>query len=216
MFYRPFQNCSACIKTSNAMAKKRSNRAQPSLFPVKKAEVPAIPAEEALSFLRETRGVTTWTVRDMADALKISVADAKRVIPILELQGYVKPAGANEWMTTLSGEDVSGSKLPRFTRDRVAQALDDLRGRICEINRDSKAPYKITEAVAFGDFMSDRPRVQFAEVGIKLERRGSGADAPGAALQQRDFLRQLHAKGGVIQVRPYEFWMRERTHRNLL
>lgn len=186
------------------------------MFPAKKAEVPAIPAEEALSFLRETRGVTTWTARDMADALKISLADAKGVIPILELQGYVKPAGTNEWMTTLSGEDVSGSKPPRYTLERVAQALDELRGRIVDINRDSKAPYKITEAAAFGDFLSDRPRVQSAEVGIRLERRGSGADDPGAALQQRDFLRQLHGKGGVIQVRPYERWMSERRHRSLL
>lgn len=153
------------------MAKKRINRAQPALFPAKKAEVPAIPAEEALSFLRETRGVTTWTARNMADSLKIGVADAKRVIPILELQGYVKPAGANEWITTLSGDDVSGSKPPRFTRERVAQALDDLRRRIGEINWDSKAPYKITDAVAFGDFLGDRSRVQGAEVGIRLARK---------------------------------------------
>lgn len=197
------------------MAKRRS-RDQPSLFPAKKTEMPAIPAEEALSFLRETRGVTTWTARDMADSLKIGVADAKRVIPILELQGYVKPAGTNEWMTTLSGEDVSGSKPPRFTRERVAQALDDLRRRITEINRNSKAPYKITEAVAFGDFLSDRPRVQAAEVGIRLERRAIGADDAGDGVQQTDFLRQLHAKGGVVQIRPYESWMRERTYRSLL
>src|SRR4029077_4902344 len=198
------------------MAKKRSSRGQPSLFPARKTEVPSIPAEAALSFLRETRGVTTWTARDMADSLKIGVANAKRVIPILELQGYIKPAGTNEWMTTLSGEDVSGSKPPRFTRERVAQALDDLRGRIAEINRDSKASYKITEAVAFGDFLSDRPRVQAAEVAIRLEWRGTGADDAGDGVPQRDFLRQLHAKGGVIQVRPYEPWMRERRHRSLL
>ncbi len=190
------------------MVQKRTNRGQRSLFPAKKTEVPSIPAGEALSFLRETRGVTTWTARDMADSLKIGVADAKRVIPILELQGYVKPAGSNEWMTTLSGEDVSGSKPPRFTRERVAQALDDLRIRIAEINRDSKAPYKITEAVAFGDFLSDRPRVQSAEAGIRLEPRGTGADDARDGVQQRDFLRQLRAKGGVIQVGPYEPWMR--------
>lgn len=197
------------------MRQKRSSGGQPSLFPAKKTELASIPAEEALSFLRETRGVTTWTTRDMADLLKISVADAKRVIPILELQGYVKPAGTNEWMTTLSGEEVSGSKAPRFTRERVAQSLDDLRRRIAEINRDSKAPYKITDAVAFGDFLTDRPRVQSAEVGIQLERR-RGEDAESETAARRDFLRQLHAKGGVIQVRPYEPWMRERTHRSLL
>ena len=200
----------------NVMRQKRSSRGQPSLFPAKKTEVPAIPAEAALSLLRETRGLTTWSARDMADSMKIRVTDAKRVIPILELQGYIKPAGTNEWTTTLSGEEVSRSKTPRFMRERVAQALDDLHRRIAEINRDSKAPYKITEAVAFGDFLSDRPRVQSAEVGIGLERRGTGADDAADRVQQREFLRQLHAKGGVVQVRRYEPWMRERTHRSLL
>jgi hypothetical protein len=85
--------------------------------------LPSIPAAEALSFLKETRGVSTWKVKDMADSLRISLSDAKEVIAVLELQGYVKPAGKGEWMTTLSGETVSGSKHPRFQRERIQEAL---------------------------------------------------------------------------------------------
>jgi hypothetical protein len=184
-----------------------------------KSVLPSIPAAEALSFLRDTRGMSTWTARDMAKSFDISVADANRIIPVLELQGYVKPAGTGEWMTTLSGEGVSGSKLPRYTRERIDEALSSLRDRIAEINRDSNAPYKITQAVAFGDFLGDTPRLQSAEVGVQLERRGGhGGDANSAKERraQSEFLKQLHGKGGVVHIVPFESWMRERTHRNLL
>jgi len=178
----------------------------------------SMPAAEALSFLRDTRGLTTWTARDMADSLKISVADAKHVIAILELQGYVKPAGSGEWMTTLSGEGASGSKPPRYTRKRVERALAELRSRIAEINRDSRVPYEIIEAVAFGDFQNDRPHVQNAEVGIQLVRRGADAAAESAKEQKarQAFLERLQGKGGVVCVRPYKRWMSERTHADLL
>lgn len=186
------------------------------LFPEASA-LPSVPAAAALSFLRETRGLTTWTDRDMVKSLRINAADARRVIAILELQGYVKSAGANEWMTTLSGEEVSGSKPPRFTRERVQQALDDLRRRIADLNRDSRSPYKISEAVAFGDFLSDRPRVQPAEVGIGLESRRPGDDANSAEEHKarRVFLRELKGKRGVLQVREFEKWMSNRTHLDL-
>jgi hypothetical protein len=178
-----------------------------------------MPAAKALSFLRETRGLPKWTTRDMATSLKISAADAKHVLAILELQGYVKPAGADEWLTTLAGGDVSGSKTPRYTSERVEQALTDLRSRIAEINRDSSALYRITEAVAFGDFLRQEPRVQSAEVGIKLTRQDPDTARSGSAEEhktQRAFLKQLQGRGAVVHVRPYEKWMSDRTHRDLL
>jgi hypothetical protein len=201
------------------MPAKRASKIKPE----RPGEVPVVlrsmPAAEALSFLRDTRGLTTWTARDMADSLKINVADAKHVIAILELQGYVKPAESGGWMTTLSGEDVSGSKPPRYTCERVERALTELRRYISERDHDPSAPYEIIEAVAFGDFLSDRPRVQSAEVGIKLVQRGpDSAEANSAqeAKAQRMFLKRLQGKGGVVRVRPYEKWMSERTHRDLL
>jgi len=180
--------------------------------------MPPIPAAEALSFLRETRGVSTWTAGDMAKSLKISASAAKQVISVLEMQGYVKRAEDEEWMTTLAGEGVAGSKAPRYTRERIEEALTSLRSRIAEINRESSAPYKITEAVAFGDFASGRPRVQAAEVGIQLERRKAGiadVDLASEHSAQQEFLNRLQIKGGVVHLRKFEKWMRERTHRDL-
>ncbi|MGH9736427.1 MAG: hypothetical protein ACRD8A_17800 [Candidatus Acidiferrales bacterium] len=179
----------------------------------------SMPAVEAFSFLRETRGLTTWTVRDMAKSLRITVDDAEHVAAILQLQGYVKPAGMNEWMTTLSGEDVSQSKSPRFTRERVEQAMADLRRRIVASNRDSRSRYHITKAVAFGEFLSGRPRVQALEVGIQLSRkRSDGADGNLAKerKEQKALLKSLTPKGGVVHINPFEKWMNDRTHLNLL
>ncbi|HTU35203.1 MAG TPA: hypothetical protein VMF66_15475 [Candidatus Acidoferrum sp.] len=178
-----------------------------------------MPAAEAFSFLRETRGLATWTVRDMAKSLRITVADAEHVAAILQLQGYVKPAGTNEWMTTLSGEDVSKSKPPRFTPERVEQVIAELRQHIGANKHDSRSRYQITKAVAFGEFLSDRPRVQAVEVGIELSPKNSrGADGNSAEEHkaQKAFLKSLAPKGGILQVSFYQKWMSDRTHLDLL
>jgi DNA-binding MarR family transcriptional regulator len=182
----------------------------------KSKPLPAIPAVEALSFLRETRGVSTWKVQDMAKSLNIKPADAERVIAVLELQGYVKRAGTDDWMTTSSGEEVSASKTPRYTRERIEDALSSLAKRIAEINRDSRERYKVVEAVAFGDFLSDRARVQAAEVGVHLAPREPGeADSAKEHKTQREFLKQLQGRSSLLHVGPYEKWMSARTHRKL-
>lgn len=179
----------------------------------------SMPAAEAFSFLRETRGLATWTLDDMAKSLRITVADADHVAAILQLQGYVKPAGTDEWMTTLAGEDVSKSKPPRFTPERIEEAVAELRRNIVASNRDSRSRYQIAVAVAFGEFLSGRARVQAAEVGIQLVRKqsnGSGADSAEEHKSQNLFLKNLKPKGSVLDVRPYENWMSDRTHLNLL
>jgi len=153
----------------------------------------------------------------MAHSLKIGLADAKQVITVLEMQGYVNQFKLDEFTTTFAGESISGSQLPRYTGVRIDEALRTLRTRIAEINRDSGALFRITQAVAFGDFLSERTRFQPVEIGIELEPRKSAAISvirKGATRQQ--FLRQLRDKVTVIQFRPYEEWMSARSHRNLL
>src|SRR5260370_1057215 len=71
-----------------------------------------------------------------------------------------------------AGETVSGAKPPRFTRASVDQALAALKNRIKQSNKDPRIPYRITDAVAFGDvLLPDLARVQSAHVGIPLARR---------------------------------------------
>src|SRR5579863_2118510 len=84
----------------------------------------SIPAAALFSFLKETRGMTNWKARDLVRALKISPAAAKQALAILEMQGYVKATGSAEWITTPAGEIVSGSKLPRYTRETVERSLE--------------------------------------------------------------------------------------------
>lgn len=181
--------------------------------------LPSIPAEQALSFLKDTRGLLTWTARDLAKALRLSLPEANEVLAVLEAQGYVKRVKEKgEWLTTPAGESVSGSKLPRFTRESVERALAALVERIKTVNRDPKSPFIIPSAVAFGDFLSDLSRVQAADVGIELKRRGSEADSligDAEAKVRRTFLRQLRGKDQTLNVRPFREWMSKRAHCSL-
>lgn len=195
--------------------------------------LPAIPGEAALSFLKDTKGALAWSARDLAGTLKISRREAEQALAFLQAQGYVQPArqsattrGDPEWMTTPAGETVSGAKSPRFTRESVQQALAALKGRIEENNKNRQSPFRITDALAFGDFLlPDRPRVQSADVGIRLARRedsqrknNSAAEPRSAsdAKAERNFLRDLRAKSAHVTFRSYADWMRQRTHQDLL
>jgi hypothetical protein len=181
------------------------------------AAMPSMPADEALSFLKETRGALTWTESDMVDCLNITQPTARHVIAILELQGYAKRATAGEgWLTTLNGETVSGSVSPRFRLDRVIGGLVALEARIKAANLDEQTTFRVADAVAFGDFLSGRPRVQAADVGIRLIPRVPKSGAGSSAHPEREFLKQLRAKNALVQLLPYKPWMSSRTHRRLV
>jgi DNA-binding transcriptional regulator YhcF (GntR family) len=204
--------------------------------PAHASALPALPAEAALSFLKDTKGTLAWSTRELAECLKINRREAEQVVVLLQAQGYVQPAhqkgtsrAADEWITTPAGESVSGAKAPRFTRESVEQALAALKGRIQQTNKDRQSPFRIAEAAAFGDFLRpNRARVQSADVGIRLvryedsPRRDSNATAAAElrsaseAQAERKFLRDLRAKSAHLNLRPYAEWMRQRTHLDLL
>ena len=201
-------------RKSNLGRRDRSTR------PAHETTSQAVPAAEALSFLKETRGAAAWTDRDLAKSLKVSLPEAKQVLAVMELQGYVEPAGTSKkWRTTEQGDLVSGAKSPRFTREAVEQGLSALSDRIQGINQDTNAIYRVTEAVAFGDFLSGRSRLQAADVGIRLLPRKSGANENETAREhaaEEAFLKQLRGKTASLQIQPYEEWMSARSHRKLL
>jgi hypothetical protein len=180
---------------------------------------PPIPAAELLSFLKQTRGVQTWTEEHFAKVLKIDLSEAKEALAVLQLQGYIEPVGTTgKWRITEQGDLVSGAKPPRFTRQSVEDALAGLRNRINAVNEDPNAGYRITEAVAFGDFLGDAARVQAADVGIRLERKADAQSTASAKEHAAElaFLKQLRGKTALLHVQPFEHWMRTRSHRDLL
>jgi hypothetical protein len=182
--------------------------------------MPSVPAAAVMSFLKDTRGLLTWTTRDLAETLGIPTSEATKVITIMEMQGYVKGApGSREWFTTPEGQTVSGSKLPRYTPERVAAALRELKERISAARKDFKSPFKISAGVAFGDFLSDRSRVQAPDVGIELVKHNSDAGAKPSATEAKArhvFLKQLRGKNTPLNVQPYQEWMSKRSHQKLL
>lgn len=181
--------------------------------------LPQVPAAELMSFLKQTRGVQTWTEKEMAKVLKIGLHEAKQAILVLQLQGYIEPAGqTGKWRITEQGDLVSGSKSPRFTRESIEQALDELRDRIKAVNEDPIADYKISDAVAFGDFLGDAARVQAAEVGIRLMPKKTEASNASAKQHRAElaFLKQVRGKTALLHVERYEQWMRSRSHRDLI
>ena len=195
----------------------RSTKPRSSAGPTHK---PSLPVAALFSFLKETRGAPTRALHDMAKALHIGPAAAKQALAMLEMQGYVKPAGSkDQWMTTPAGESVSGSKMPRYSRERVEQSLASFADHLKLVNQDSSAEYKIADAVAFGDFLSKRARVQAADVGIRLEPRNALAHHPHWASErsrQEAFLKQLRGKTPLLNVQRFADWMSARTHRKLL
>jgi hypothetical protein len=126
-----------------------------------------LPAAEVLSFLKDTRSSPTWTESELAKSLNVTPEQAQQTLPVLQLAGYIEPVGrVRKWRTTEQGELIAGSTAPKFTRESIERALASLTERIESINQDNNAPYRITQAVGFGDFLSDRARVQAADVGI--------------------------------------------------
>ena len=178
------------------------------------ANIPPIPAEAALSFLKDTKGLVTWSARDLAAALHVSRPQADEIAAVLEAQGYVKRHG-EEWITTPAGTSVSGAKQPRFTPDSVNQALDALTSRMAAANKNPKAPFKITDAVAFGDFLGkDCARVQAAEVGVRVVRRDDKTEPKSFSdvREEQKFLQELRARSAMLNLKPYAEWMSRRAH----
>jgi hypothetical protein len=157
-----------------------------------------------------TRGLVSWTVKDLQKSLLIPVAQARDVIQAPELQGYVKQAeNSQEWLTTLNGEAVSSSKLPGSDREGVEKSLSSLAERIKFDNKDPRSPYKVAQAVAFGDFLSNRFLAQAADVGIQLVARDAASESD-TRKSKREFLKMLRAKDLKVNLKIYEPWMSQR------
>src|SRR5262249_36715212 len=161
-----------------------------------------------------TKGSSSWTKQEFAKTLKISAADAARVLPVIQMQGYINPY-RDDWVTTTAGEDVSGARAPRFAPEKGEEALGERRGGMKGSNLKPKAPYRVTQAVAFGDFLDNKARVQAGNVGIRLEPRKPRPR--GSPVKERAaeaaFFKQLRGKSAMLHLVAYEEWMSARTNR---
>jgi hypothetical protein len=179
-------------------------------------DLPSIPLDALLSFLKDTRGTVNWSAEDLRKCLKLDSKQTPQVLAILEMQGYVAREG-DRWLTTAAGESVSKSKKPQFSLESVNQALETLEERIEAVNRDKRSEFKITKAVAFGDFLSGRAQTQAADVGVELSRREPmSGKADEMEEKRKAFMNELRWKSRLFSVQTYRPWMSQRLHRELL
>jgi hypothetical protein len=176
--------------------------------------MPRIPIAAVFSFLKDMRGSLTWSEEDLIATLKVTRKDAGKILTLLQMQGYVQKTENGEWLTTASGETVSGSKSPRFSLANIDQALSALSARIADINSHTHSEFKVTKAVAFGDFLKRPPKCQAADVGIELRQRVAAKHRD--KTEERNFLKQIAAKNRFLHLQPYEQWMSQRSHRRLV
>lgn len=177
---------------------------------------PSIAPRAVFSYLKDTRGVLTWTRRDLEDCLRVKVREADAILALLHAQGYVQPSsGRGEWITTAAGETVSGSKAARLKRESVDRALGELSQRLSELNKRGGGDLRIEQAVAFGDFLSARSLVQTADVGIALTWKDGKPDRA-QATRQSEVLKEMQGGSRFFHLQKYEHWMGERCHRDLL
>ena len=154
----------------------------------------------------------TWTADQLVATLNVSELDANEILTVLQAQGYIVKTESGEWSTTASGQAVSGSRQPRLQCHGVDGAVSALFDRIAAINRDSNSEFRVTEAVAYGDFLLGRKNCQAADVGIELMRLRASAGKGNS----NDFLQHLGGKSLFLNIQPHQKWMSDRAHRRLL
>jgi len=176
---------------------------------------PDISLDAVFSFLKGTRGSVNWSAKDLKDCLKLDTKQSQQLLAILEMQGYVAKEG-DLWLTTSAGKSVSKSKKPQFSLDGIAKTLDTLKERIEAVNRDKRSEFKITKAVAFGDFLTGRNQVQAADVGVELSRRDLSGNPDEMEAKRQAFMADLRRKSRLFNVQKYRPWMSMRSHRDLL
>jgi hypothetical protein len=182
------------------------------------ASAAPVKATEAFSFLKEKQMLDSWTLGDVENCLRVSYAEAHKIVSMLELQGYIKKQGRG-WATTPDGYTVSGAVMPRYSRATIERALGRLKDQIEEVNKNPRASYRVVGAVAFGDFLNkEATRVQAADVGVRLAARTvRDEDESEVGRKSEDlFLKHLRNGMAMIHVHKYEDWMAKRMHVRVL
>ena len=75
------------------------------------AGLPALPAAQVMSFLRDVHSLLTWTEQDFAAMMNVNKDQTKEALEMLQLAGYVEPLEKGKWRTTDEGRQIAGGKL---------------------------------------------------------------------------------------------------------
>jgi hypothetical protein len=183
--------------------------------PLKTSPTATATAPAVVSFLKEFSAAPPWTAEDMARALNIAEPEAKAAIPILQAAGYIEPAATGgRWIATEQAGAVSGAKQTRFARSSVEKSIAGLLDRVREWNAAHRSGMTVARVIVFGDHLSDRDRLQAAEIGVEFAHGvEDGAEEKDA---EREAVKGLKARSAMLNLNVLEPWMAARSHRDLL
>ena len=180
-----------------------------------------VPAAALLSFIKQVSAEPFWDAKRLTSILNANAADAPQITAMLEMLGYAEPVPGKKgaWRNTQAGNIVSGGKPARFNRESVLEALNELRRRAEQMNADPASAYRVTDLIAFGDFLSDRAKVQAADVGVGLRPKQPDQADPATAVEHKrkeHVLADLKTKSPMLQLHLVEDQMQKRSHQDLL
>jgi hypothetical protein len=154
------------------------------------------PAKEIRKFLREIHDLQA-SCGYARDVLGCSMDEAKKLVGILERDGYLSKAGQYQghqlYETTVKGNQLAGANLRPISRVTAERTLQAFMHRVRAANANSDYLETITAVVVFGSFLSKTADLGDVDVGIQLERKPMSQEV---FMRLAEARRQLALKGG--------------------
>jgi hypothetical protein len=137
------------------------------------------PARYVRALLRRLR-LDSWTIKEVARLLKISEGQARRLVYVLRVLGYVEVVPEQRpgtWRNTMAGNALANaSAAPPMSRAEASRQLQQFLERVALVNADESLPHRVGKVVIFGSYLSDQQRIGDIDVAIRLDCRPRFAD----------------------------------------
>jgi predicted nucleotidyltransferase len=124
------------------------------------------------NLLNRGRACDGWTEDFVANSLRISLLKARKIIDVLEKQGYIEACripGNKNWKNTIYGNKLAlASAAKPITRDTASKQLKQFLDRVVEVRDSKKYLYKVTHVIVFGSFLSKKQKLSDLDIWINL------------------------------------------------
>jgi predicted nucleotidyltransferase len=132
-----------------------------------------------------------WTTVYVEDRLRISNAQARQLVEELLRLAYIRPVdtrdSSNDWYTRANDGATfalasAAKPLTRKTADRKVREFLD---RIHQVNSSQQFLHRVRQALLFGSYLTDRPRINDIDIAVELVYKIDDPDQRAAAIQAK-------------------------------
>jgi hypothetical protein len=116
-----------------------------------------------------------WTVKVVAQVLKVPIAQARRLVYSLRTLGYVEVVSQQRlgtWRNTLAGNALANATAAApISRAQADRLQKDFLVRVQNLNSDKSQLYRAGKVVIFGSYLTNQETVGDIDIAIRLDRR---------------------------------------------